>query len=358
MTSPVEKLRHFAHHSSILWKNPGVLPMVAKGYFNALVLQKPVLRTLEFAVTAHCNVNCSMCYATKIVDKTREPLSPDDYARIWDQAKKLGAFSAHLSGGEPTLRKDLPEIIAALEPRATIISMTTNSTILTPPQLEKLRKAGLSVLHFSLNSLDPEDNDRERDFKGHLQRVIDTIEAAKALDFEVCLSVVVSHSNFAMVKRLTAFAEEKGIGIVYSLATPAGNWDGAKDQLLTPEDWAEVDAYMTANPHVRSDWTINLSMKKGCPAGYEKVSVSPYGDVQGCAMSFISHGNLREEPLEAIWRRMLDYDQYKKRSPVCLIGLDHTYIDEYLAPVNGMDILPVPAEKHPLHPLRTGGEPV
>ena len=356
MIDIARKIRHFAVHSSILWRNPGALPMVARGYFNALALGRPVLRTVEFAVTAQCNVNCPMCYATKLVDRTREPLTPDEYAAIWAQARKLGAFSAHLSGGEPTMRKDLEQIIRALDPGRTIVSMTTNATLLSGPALEKLRKAGLSVLHFSLNSLDAEDNDRERDFKGHLARVVESIALAKGLGFEVCLSVVVSHSNLAMVERLTRFAEEKGAGIVFSLATPAGNWDGAFDQLLTPEDWARVDGFMAANPHVRSDWTINLSMRKGCPAGYEKVSVSPYGDVQGCAMSFVAHGNLRDEPLADIWRRMLDFEPYRRRSPVCLIGLDRDFIDSYLAPVNALDRLPVRVEDHPTRPLRAPGD--
>lgn len=354
MTDFVAKLSHFAAHSSLIWKNPGVLPKVAQGYFKALVLRRPVLRTLEFAVTPRCNVNCAMCYATKIDDPGRKPMTPDDYSKVWQQAKRLGAFSAHLSGGEPTVRTDLAKIITALEPRHTLISMTTNAILLGPENLEKLRKAGLSVLHFSLNSLDPEINDRERDHKGHRAKVLASIAEAKKLGFEICLSVVVSHGNFETVKRLTEFAAGNAIGIVYSLATPAGNWTGAKEQLLTPEEWREVDAYMTAHPHVRSDWTINLSMRKGCPAGYEKVSISPYGDVQGCAMSFISHGNVLEEPLADIWTRMRSWSQYKKRSPVCLIGLDPEYIDEYIMPVNGLKVLPVPVEKHPRHPLVPG----
>lgn len=353
----LKKAKHFIYHSSIVWNNIGVLPKLLQGYFNTLVLGKPVLRTLEFAVTPHCNVNCPMCYATRIVDNSRQMMKPDDYAAIWEQAKTLGAFTAHLSGGEPTMRKDLPDIIAALDPKHTIVSMTTNAILLGSAQMERLRKAGLSVIHFSLNSLDPETNDRERDHKGHIAKVTEAIKTAKTLGFDVCLSVVVAHGNFESVRALTSFAEEMGIGIVFSLATPAGNWNGAKDQMLTPEEWEQVDAYMQANPHIRSDWTINLSLRKGCPAGYEKVSVSPYGDVQGCAMSFISHGNLREEKLEAVWRRMLQWDQYKKRSPVCLIGLDQHYVDEYLLPINGRDVLPVPVEQHPLHPLEPMGRP-
>lgn len=75
-------------HSTLLWKNRSVLPKVAIGYYNALVLGKPVLRTVEFAITPHCNVNCSMCYATKIVDRKRTMMEVGDYADVWAQARK------------------------------------------------------------------------------------------------------------------------------------------------------------------------------------------------------------------------------------------------------------------------------
>lgn len=351
MPTPFEKARTFVRHSTLLWKNPGVLPKVAAGYFNALVLRKPVLRTVEFAVIAECNVNCKMCYATKIVDKERQRMTVDEYADVWQQAKKLGAFSAHLSGGEPTLRKDLPSIIEALEPGKTIISMTSNSSIMSPGYLEKLRKKGLSCLHFSLNSMDPAINDDQRDHIGHFEMVMAKIKEAKSLDYEICLSIVVAHNHLEEMRRLAAFAKEEDIGIVFSLATPSGNWSGARDELLTPEEWRQVDGYMDANPHVRSDWTINLDMKKGCPAGYEKISLSPYGDVQGCAMLFVSHGNVREEPVADIWHRMHEWQPYRKRPKQCLIALDRPFIEEYLIPTNSYEVLPIPVESHPVHPV-------
>lgn len=354
MSDIIKKTRHLAYHSKLLWKNRSIIPSVAAGYFNRLVLKKNVLRTLEVAITPHCNVNCSMCYATKIVDRSQDMLSPAEYAKIWQQAKALGAFSVHLSGGEPTIRKDLFEVIAAFEPNKTLISMTTNASRMSNEFLRKLYKAGVTVLHFSLNSTDPEANDAQRDYEGHHESVLDLIDKSKAVGFEVCLSIVVAHTNLDEVRRLTEFAIERDIGIVFSLATPAGNWTGYNEELLTEDDWAEVDAYMKSTPNIRADWTVNLSMKTECPAGFEKISISPYGDVQGCAMSFISHGNIREEPVESIWRRMHEYEPYKKRSSKCLIGLDRDYIDNYLAPINKLDILPVRAEKHPSMPLGGG----
>ena len=108
------------------------------------------------------------------------------------------------------------------------------------------------------------------------------------------------------------------------------------------EDWEGVDALMDSTSHIRSDWTINLDMKKGCPAGYEKISLSPYGDVQGCAMLFVSHGNIRHKPLSEILADMREWPHYKKRAGKCLIALDRPFIDEVVIPTSRMPVLPIP----------------
>lgn len=352
--SILQKVKHFGYHSALLWKNRRTLPAVAEGYFRTLALGQTVLRTLELTVTPDCNVECEMCYATKIKDKSRQPLTPAEYGALWRQAKRLGAFSIIISGGEPTLRKDLFDILSQLEPGKSMIALVSNSTLLDRAYLERLWANGVTILHMSLNSVNPEVNDRQRDFQGHFNRVMELIGDAKAVGFEVCLSTVVSHGKLDEMRQITEFARDRGVGIVYSLACPTGNWTGARDELLTPEEYAEVDAYMTANPHIRSDWTINFSMKRECPGGREKLCISPYGDVMGCGMNYISHGNVREEPLEAIWRRTLEWAPFRQRSKTCLIAVNQEYLDEYLIPVTRFDRLPVPIENHPLHPAPAG----
>lgn len=116
------KAKTFVRHSTLLRKNRGVLPKVVAGYFNVLARGKTALRTVEFAILAECNVNCEMSYANKILDRSRQRMSINEYADVWRQAKKLGAFSVHLSGGEPTLRKDRPDILSVLDPGRTILS--------------------------------------------------------------------------------------------------------------------------------------------------------------------------------------------------------------------------------------------
>lgn len=341
------KLKHFYEHSTLLWNKPMVLPKVVSGYFKTLVMRKNVLRTVEFTVTPECNVNCEMCYATKIRDKGRKLLKPEDYERIWKEAKDLGAFSAIISGGEPTIRGDLIEVLNAIDARNNIVALVSNSTRLDNAYLDRLKTAGVNAIHLSLNSIDPEQNDRIRDFKGHHSRVLDLSKQAKAKGFEVCISTVISHNKLDEMVSMVNFATQNDLNVVFSLACPTGNWEHQKDALLTQDEWKIVDEYMTDNPQIRSDWTINLSLKKECPAGREKICISPYGDVMGCGMNFISHGNVMEESLEVVWRRTCEFPPFKKRSPQCLIALDPDYLERYMFPLARFSTHPVPLAKHP-----------
>ena len=173
---------------------------------------------------------------------------------------------------------------------------------------------------------------------------------AKQLGFSVYLSTVIMHNGLEKMKEMVRFAQENEVGIVFSLACVSGNWSEEKGVLLEGDEWADVQDYMKANPFIRSDWTINFSMSQECPGGREKLSISCYGDVTGCGRNYISFGNVREEPLERIWRRMCNFPDFKRRNPNCLIGADHDYIEKFIRPLSGLTV-PVRIDKHPTNPI-------
>jgi len=346
----LQKLKHFVYHAKVIKKEFKLIPRISSGFIKTLLFRRNVLRTVEFALLAECNSKCVMCYASKLKRDNDEYLTVNEYRDIWRQASKLGAFSVILSGGEPTLRKDLFDIISVMDPRNTIFALVTNSLNLNKSFLTDLKKAGVETIHLSLDSTDEQTNDRFRGINGHFKKVMEAIEEAKRLGFSVYLSTVIMHNGLEKMKEMVKFAKDNNIGIVFSLACVSGNWSEEKDVLLTGEEWKLVQEYMRANPFVRSDWTINFSLRQECPGGREKLSVSCYGDVMGCGMNYISFGNTREEHLEKIWRRMCNFPDFKRRSPDCLIGADHSYIERYIRPLSDSNV-PVRIDRHPLNPI-------
>ena len=108
---------------------------------------------IRVSLTPTCNLRCIYCHAEGEKNAGAQ-IGVGDIAAVLEVAKGIGIRSVKFTGGEPTLREDLPEIISSV-PCGMESSMTTNGTLLADIARD-LRSAGLSRVNVSLDSLDPE----------------------------------------------------------------------------------------------------------------------------------------------------------------------------------------------------------
>ena len=121
------------------------------------------MRDLRLSVIDRCNFRCTYCMPADEVGpdfewlQASQRLSFDEMLRLVAQFARLGVEKIRLTGGEPLLRKQLPELIEGLRQIQGIndIAMTTNAFFLKD-HAEALQKAGLKRLNISLDALDPE----------------------------------------------------------------------------------------------------------------------------------------------------------------------------------------------------------
>lgn len=140
---------------------------------------------LRLSLTEACNFRCSYCLPDGYrADGRPTFLEQDEIRRLLRAFSDLGMRKVRLTGGEPSLRKDLPEIIAiaAATPGVRKVAMTTNGCLLLRKG-RQWREAGLTALNVSVDSLDAE---RFRTITGHdrFQEVIDGVEMALGLGFD------------------------------------------------------------------------------------------------------------------------------------------------------------------------------
>ena len=139
---------------------------------------------LRISVTDRCNLRCGYCMPLEVSFKPREELLTfEEIARVARVAARLGVRTVRLTGGEPLLRRELPELVAQLAAIEGIeeVSLTTNGLLLAD-QAAGLRAAGLTRLNVSLDSLTPEGFERLARRPG-LDRVLAGLEAAKRAGF-------------------------------------------------------------------------------------------------------------------------------------------------------------------------------
>ncbi|MCE9629763.1 MAG: GTP 3',8-cyclase MoaA [Planctomycetia bacterium] len=110
---------------------------------------------LRISVTDRCNLRCTYCMPLEVTFKPREELlSYEEITRVACVAAGLGIRTIRLTGGEPLLRRDLAQLVRQLVavPGITEVALTTNGLLLAD-QAGSLRRAGLSRLNVSLDSL-------------------------------------------------------------------------------------------------------------------------------------------------------------------------------------------------------------
>ena len=106
---------------------------------------------VQFYVTARCNLTCQQCNIIYANSDLRE-CSIDEVKHIADNLSEMGVAIVLLTGGEPFIRRDLPEIICAFEDRGIHVRMQTNG-FATEEQIEKAIAAGGHDISISLDSL-------------------------------------------------------------------------------------------------------------------------------------------------------------------------------------------------------------
>ncbi len=149
---------------------------------------------LRISVTDRCNFRCGYCMPPEGLDWRHrdEILTFEEIERLARLLVDMGVNKVRLTGGEPTVRRGLEELIGRLTAidGLTALLMTTNGTTLAPKALE-YRKAGLTGLNISLDSL-RRDRFQAITLRDELPRVLTGIDVALVAGFEsVKLNVVV-----------------------------------------------------------------------------------------------------------------------------------------------------------------------
>jgi len=253
------------------------------------------LRSLELAVTWICNLDCDFCYAEDLMKAQQKPphMPVAEVARITREAHELGLIHVNVTGGEPMVRKDIYDVVDAI-PKDVVVSLVTNSTLLTEEKVDLLKEAGLSTIQMSYGSyyLDT--------FKRDLARYcVDR-------GISVTLSVVNIESERKNIEHAFKMAEEDNFSVLFNYPMIYNNVG-----LDSEYYWK-----MRYHPRCRED-NMFWSGKNRCPAGTHKLYITNDGDVMTCDRIHAIYGNMHEEALAPIHKRM--YDQFIKHKSFCLL---------------------------------------
>ncbi len=197
------------------------------------------LQDLRISVTDRCNFRCTYCMPREIFGKDyaflpkEHLLNNEEIVRLAKAFVALGVNKIRLTGGEPLLRRDLPELIVALNAIDGLedIALTTNASLL-PNKAEAIKAAGLKRINVSLDALDNELFQKINDSGVSTERVLKGIEKGVEAGLEVKVNMVVKKGmNESQIIPMAKFFKEKGITLRYIEFMDVGttnSWDYSK----------------------------------------------------------------------------------------------------------------------------------
>ena len=190
----------------------------------------PFDRTIEYvrlSVTDRCDLRCFYCLPKgfKDFEEPNEWLTFSEIERVIKAFGELGVSRVRITGGEPLLRKQLPELAQRLSalPGINDLSLSTNAVQLKR-YATRLKQANISRLNVSLDSLDPQ-RFKSITNGGKLEKVIDGLMAAKAAGFSPIKinAVLMRGINDDEAEELVAFCIDHGFTLRFIETMPVGN---------------------------------------------------------------------------------------------------------------------------------------
>jgi radical SAM protein with 4Fe4S-binding SPASM domain len=273
---------------------------------------------MDLALTYRCNNDCSHCYNAR--PRAYPEMDIDHWKAVLDRTWQLGIPHVVFTGGEPTLRDDLAELVAHAEGIGLITGLNTNARRLADPAyLEALVKAGLDHVQITIESHDPAVHDAVVACRGAWQQTAAGLRNALGSKLYVMTNTTLLAGNSPMLAETLEFLADEGVptvglnALIYSgraLSIDSGIPESALPPLLetaraithrrgqrliwyTPTQYCQFDPMM-----------LELGIK-GCTAALYNMCVEPDGKVIPCQSYYQPLGDLLADPWESIWNHPL-----------------------------------------------------
>lgn len=273
---------------------------------------------MDLALTYRCNNDCSHCYNAR--PRNFPELRTDQWKKIIDRLWNLGIPHIVFTGGEPTLREDLPELVTYAEGKGQITGLNTNGRRLQNQEfLERLLEAGLDHVQITVESHKPEIHDAMVCSRGAWKQTIAGLQNALDSPLFVMTNTTMLQENSLTLSETLNFLASLGVPTVgLNALIYSGNGltvgTGLAESELLP--LLEIARAITDQHNQRLIWytptqychfdpmQLELGVK-GCTAALYNMCIEPDGGVLPCQSYYHMLGNILNDRWEAIWNHPL-----------------------------------------------------
>ena len=273
---------------------------------------------MDLAITYRCNNDCAHCYNAR--ERNFPELDTAQWKKILDQLWALGVPHIVFTGGEATLRNDLPELIAHAESNGQITGLNTNARrLIDKKYVQQLVEAGLDHVQVTVESCDEKTHDEMMRAKGAFKQTIQGLKNVLETRLYVMTNTTMLRTNVHKIPETLDFLAELGVptvglnALIYAgqgLTVRTGLHERELQPILdmalqkTTEHGQRLIWY-TPTQYCNFDPTQSNLGVKGCTASLYSMCIESNGNVLPCQSYYHPLGNLLTDSWDSIWNHKL-----------------------------------------------------
>jgi MoaA/NifB/PqqE/SkfB family radical SAM enzyme len=260
----------------------------------ALRLRRKRALSCTWELTYRCNARCGICTYWKAASDPGEELTLVQIKAALDKVAAEGCRFVNFTGGEPTLRRDLEDIVGSASRVGMWTSVVSNGSLLSRERLLALKAAGLDNLLLSVDSADASAHDAHRGIPGLHAKVLERLRWISEDFLTGChtggMMCVLSGRNVQQIPRLVALAEKLGVYLVVQPYHQNKTGDAGYKAPITAATVSQL-LRVKRNSGVLLSSTGYLAGMLGfgqgatrprCQAGLRYFSIDPHGYLHPC----------------------------------------------------------------------------
>ncbi len=277
-------------------------------------------------LTYRCPLQCPYCSNPVEIAKYKDELTTEDWIRVLQQARKMGATQLGFSGGEPLIRRDLEELISEARRLGYYTNLITSGVGMDAARVKAFKEAGLDHIQISFQASNEELNNYLGGSKS-FQHKQDMARVVKEFEYPMVLNIVLHRKNVDQIRDILDMTVDLNADYVELASTQYYGWSRVNiDQLLpTREQLARAEVVAREYQekmkgkmkiiYVIPDYFENRP--KACMNGWGSIflTIAPDGSALPChaaaQLPGLEFPNVKEHSIEQIWNGSEAFNKFR-----------------------------------------------
>ncbi len=268
-------------------------------------------------ITHRCPLQCPYCSNPLELERAGAELDTATWLRVLDEAAALGVLQMHFTGGEPTARRDLPDLVRHAATLQMYTNIITSGVTLDERMMGRLVDAGIDHIQLSFQDIAAGNADRIAGLPGAHAKKLVAARLIKDAGLPLTLNFVVHRQNLDNLPGMLAMAEDLGASRTEIAHVQYYGWGLRNRDALLPSR-AQLDAATEevelARARLKGRMVIDYVVPdyyarrpKACMGGWARrfINISPSGKAMPChaaeTLPGFTFSSVRDTSLAAIW---------------------------------------------------------